>query len=81
MLDDWSDQSHEPTVNITLDCTMADGSPVRVLPLKRKPSITGGEPYKFPWWTAINLQLGSFFLIGSSFEVLRRLGFFRSQAN
>jgi hypothetical protein len=60
---------------------MADGSPVRVLPLKAKPQITGGGPYHFPWWTVLNFHVGPYYLIGSTFEVLRRIGFWRTHAN
>jgi len=82
MLDDWSDQSHEPTHDIVLCLKRQDGAAVRVIALKNLPVF--GEhsgPYSLPWWTVLNFKIGPYWLIGSSFEVLRRWGFFRSAAN
>lgn len=84
MLDDWSDQSHEPTANVKVNLTMLDGSPVRVIALKAKPiEQPGSGPYSYPWWTILNIRIPGtkIWLIGSSFEVLRRWGLFRSKAN
>lgn len=80
--DDWSDQSHLPTSGIVYDCRMADGSAVTVLALKTKPSfVPGSGPYRFvfPWPWLNPAWLGH--PAGFIFGVLRRWGFFRSQAN
>lgn len=80
--DDYSDQSHDPTSLVVLDCKMADGSPVRVIALKTKPVLAPGSgPYKFlfPWPWLNPSWLG--YPCGFIFDTLRRWGFFRSEAN
>lgn len=82
ILDDWADQSHDPTSGIWLDILSADGSPVTVLALKEPPKFADGSgPYKFVFpWPWINPRwLG--YPCAAIFEILRRWGFFRSASN
>lgn len=80
IIGDWSDQSHEPTIRITLAIIPADGQPVVVCVLKgarpiEKPG-TGPYVYRFPDPDAWYHDLCVF-----GFETLRRWGFWRAQAN
>lgn len=83
--DDWSDQCHDATKGCSLNATMADGSPVYVIALKTKPSLAPGSgPYRFPWWQPLNQRIPfteNYYVVGSAFDVLRRWGLFRAQAN
>ena len=85
--DDWSDQCHDATKGCSLAARMADGSPVRVIALKTKPSLVetdGFGPYSFPWWQPLNQRIPfteNYYVVGSAFDVLRRWGLFRAQAN
>ncbi len=61
-LDDWSDQSHEPTRRVELNVIAADGKPVRVIAFKGRPTFTKGSGpyvYAFPW-----SPLGRFAFLG-----------------
>ena len=85
ILGDWSDQTHDPVLRPILNICPGPGfvGKVRVLVLKSdKPQfVTGSGPYEFlfPWPVLNPPALG--YPAGTSFEILRRAGFFRAQAN
>ena len=84
ILDDWSDQSHEPTNGIILDLISDDGAPITIQALKTTPYLikSGSGPYKFLFPQPIinpNLPLIGH-PWGTGFEVARRWGFYRKDS-